>query len=43
MRDIIFARGEKYMFYGMCYARHIVFVAKASDIDVEGGASLICL
>lgn len=31
------------MFHGMGHAGHILFVAEVSDIDVKGGAGLVCL
>lgn len=31
------------MLYSVSHARHTLFVAEVSDIDVEGGAGLVCV
>ena len=36
-------RGCIYMFDGMCHPRHLILVAEAPNIDIHGGAGLVCL
>ncbi len=31
------------MFDGMCHPRHLILVAEAPNIDIHGGAGLVCL